>query len=103
MAVQSGRHLLNRNAAGNQWRNVREAAGLEEFTLHDLRHFCASGLIADGGDVVTVQRSIGHASRASRSTLCPPMAVRRRQDEDRSIGADACGPREPWGVCEDSG
>jgi integrase len=28
---------------------------------HDLRHFYASGLIADGCDVVTVQRSLGHS------------------------------------------
>ena len=35
---------------------------MEAFTLHDLRHFYASGLIASGGDVVTVQRSLGHSS-----------------------------------------
>ena len=29
--------------------------------LHDLRHFYASGLIAAGCDVVTVQRGLGHA------------------------------------------
>lgn len=29
--------------------------------MHDLRHFCASGLIAAGCDVVTVQRALGHA------------------------------------------
>ncbi|WP_416403468.1 tyrosine-type recombinase/integrase [Arthrobacter sp. LFS091] len=29
--------------------------------LHDLRHFYASGLIAAGCDVVTVQRALGHA------------------------------------------
>jgi Phage integrase family len=29
-------------------------------TLHDLRHFFASGLIASGCDVVTVQRAMGH-------------------------------------------
>jgi len=28
---------------------------------HDLRHFYASGLIAAGCDVVTVQRSLGHS------------------------------------------
>lgn len=33
-----------------------------EFTIHDLRHFYASGLIAAGCDVVTVQRALGHAS-----------------------------------------
>jgi integrase len=30
--------------------------------LHDLRHFYASGLIAAGCDVVTVQRALGHHS-----------------------------------------
>lgn len=31
------------------------------FTLHDLRHFYASGLIAAGCDVVTVQSALGHS------------------------------------------
>ncbi|MGX5655925.1 tyrosine-type recombinase/integrase [Geodermatophilus nigrescens] len=53
---------LTRNAAGHQWRQVRRAAGLEDYTLHDLRHFYASGLIAAGCDVVTVQRALGHSS-----------------------------------------
>jgi len=37
------------------------AAGQEGIPLHDLRHFYASGLIAAGYDVVTVQRALGHA------------------------------------------
>lgn len=35
---------------------------MDAFTLHDLRHFFASGLIADGCDVVTVQDALGHSS-----------------------------------------
>ena len=53
---------LNRSSAGHQWRQVRRAAGIGPFTLHDLRHFYASGLIASGCDVVTVQRALGHSS-----------------------------------------
>lgn len=53
---------MNRNSAGNQWRNLREQTGLEEFTLHDLRHFYTSALIAAGCDVATVQRALGHSS-----------------------------------------
>lgn len=62
----SGDGNLHRvDGAGNVWRQVRRAAGLPDaFTLHDLRHFYASGLIADGCDVVTVQRALGH-SKAS--------------------------------------
>lgn len=55
-------YVYNRNSAGNQWRRVRKQVGMEEFTLHDLRHFFASGLIAAGCDVVTVQHALGHSS-----------------------------------------
>jgi integrase len=57
-----GGALLNRGMAGHYWRQVRGASGLDDFTLHDLRHFYASGLIASGCDVVTVQRALGHSS-----------------------------------------
>lgn len=50
------------NAVAWRWRATRAAAGLEHIRLHDLRHFYASGLIAEGCDVVTVQRSLGHAT-----------------------------------------
>jgi len=39
---------------------VRQRAGLPMCTVHSLRHFYASGLIAAGCDVVTVQRALGH-------------------------------------------
>ena len=38
-----------------------EKVGMEVFTLHDLRHLFASGLIAAGCDVVTVQHALGHS------------------------------------------
>jgi exodeoxyribonuclease V alpha subunit len=41
------------------------AAGQEGIRLHDLRHFYASGLIAAGCDVVTVQRALGHAKAST--------------------------------------
>ena len=46
---------------GHRWRSTLKAAGLGGYRLHDLRHFYASGLIAAGCDVVTVQRALGHA------------------------------------------
>jgi integrase len=58
----NGPYPWNRNSAGNQWRRLRETVGMEEFTLHDLRHYYASGLIAAGCDVVTVQHALGHSS-----------------------------------------
>ena len=45
------------NAVNYRWRQTRKAAGTPSIRLHDLRHFYASGLIAAGCDVVTVQSS----------------------------------------------
>lgn len=59
--TQLGR-LWQRNSAGEEWRRIRKELGLPtEVTLHTLRHTFASNLIASGCDVVTVQRSLGHA------------------------------------------
>jgi integrase len=49
------------NLVDYRWRSTRTDAGTNH-RLHDLRHYFASGLIAAGCDVVTVQRAMGHAS-----------------------------------------
>ncbi len=46
------------NLVDYRWRSTRTDAGTTH-RLHDLRHYFASGLIAAGCDVVTVQRAIG--------------------------------------------
>jgi integrase len=43
------------------WQRTVAAAGVAGLHIHGLRHFYASGLIAAGCDVVTVQRALGHA------------------------------------------
>lgn len=54
------------NLVDYRWRSTRTDAGVT-FKLHELRHYFASGLIAAGCDVVTVQRAMGHA--AATTTL----------------------------------
>ena len=75
------------NAVTWRWRATRRAAGLERVRLHDLRHFYASGLIADGCDVVTVQRSLGHATATTTlntySHLWPTAGDRTRAAASR--------------------
>ena len=53
----------HQNTVSYWWRKTLAAAGLSGIRLHDLRHFYASGLIAAGCDVVTVQRALGHSRR----------------------------------------
>lgn len=91
--VHVARHALGRPAARGwepmydnaitwRWRATRQTAGLTGVRLHDLRHFFASGLIAEGCDVVTVQRALGHASATTTlntsSHLWPTAADRTR-------------------------
>jgi integrase len=52
----------HQNTVSYWWRKTLRDAGLKDIKLHDLRHFYASGLIAQGCDVVTVQRALGHAT-----------------------------------------
>jgi integrase len=83
--------IFNRNSTADRWRQVREASGIGEFTLHDLRHFYASGLIADGCDVVTVQRALGHAAPSitlnTYSHLWPTAEDKTRTAGSRLIAA----------------
>jgi integrase len=69
------------NTVGYWWRKTLREAGLSGIKLHDLRHFYASGLIAAGCDVVTVQRSLGHAKA---TTTLNTYAHLWRTAEDRT-------------------
>jgi integrase len=55
----------HQNEVGYWWRKTLQAAGLSGVKIHDLRHFYASGLIAAGCDVVTVQHALGHAKTST--------------------------------------
>lgn len=74
---------------GGRWR-ARHPGGP---TLHDLRHSCASGLIAAGCDVVTVQRALGHSSASITldvySHLWPTAEDRTRAAASRLMGTAA--------------
>lgn len=94
----------HQNTVGYWWRKTCKAAGIEGITLHDMRHFYASGLIAQGCDVVTVQRALGHAKPTTTLTtyahLWPTAEDRTRKAADslmRETFADqlrTTGPRE---------
>ncbi|MCC5580240.1 site-specific integrase [Microtetraspora sp. AC03309] len=47
-----------------RWRKARTQAGLEWLRLHDLRHACASYLLACGASPRTVMKTLGHSQIA---------------------------------------
>jgi integrase len=81
------------------WRKTLTASGLSAVKLHDLRHFYASGLIAHGCDVVTVQRALGHSSATTTlntySHLWPTA-------EDRTRKASEAMMKTSTGILADS-
>ncbi|HLM07327.1 MAG TPA: tyrosine-type recombinase/integrase [Blastococcus sp.] len=96
---------LHQNAVGHRWRTTLAAAGLSGVKLHDLRHFYASGLIASGCEVVTVQRALRHASATTTlntySHLWPTAGdrTRRAAEElfaDSGLGADSATSTSRW-------
>jgi integrase len=79
-----GKRAVPPGTIGPMWRKSRaKTAGCGGIHLHHLRHFYASGLIAAGCDVVTVQRALGHSSATvtlgTYSHLWPSAEDRTRQ------------------------
>jgi integrase len=81
--------LLHQNTVGHYWRMACKRTGVTGLTLHDCRHFYASGLIAAGCDVVTVQRALGHAKATTTlntySHLWPTAEDRTRRAADELL------------------
>jgi integrase len=81
----------HQNTVGYWWRKTLRDAGLSGIKLHDLRHFYASGLIAAGCDVVTVQRSLGQAKATTTlntyAHLWPTAEDRTRKAAESIISA----------------
>jgi integrase len=87
----------HQNTVAYWWRRARTRAGCPAVRLHDLRHFYASGLIAEGCDVVTVQRALGHRSATvTLSTYAHlwPSAEDRTRGAASSLIADVLGPAD---------
>jgi integrase len=82
---------IRRPHAGHVWRKAARHAEVEGRSFHDLRHLCASVLIARGASVKAVQRFLGHAS--AKVTL-DTYAHLWPDDEDRTRAAldDVLGP-----------
>lgn len=96
--TEAGQPIPRRQVA-HVWQKAAREAGVEGFSFHDLRHFCASVLIHRGSSVKTVQRFLGHASaRVTLDTyahLWPDDEDRTRSAIDEVLGAavsPACHP-----------
>jgi integrase len=91
----------HQNSVSERWRTTCRWAGLQGFTLHDLRHFYASGLIAAGCDVVTVQRALGHAQASTTLNVYAHLWP-SAEDRTRAGAADLMAIAQDSGPAADS-
>jgi integrase len=98
LLVTGDGRVVGPDTARHTWEATRKAAALPGYRLHDLRHYFASGLIASGCDVVTVQRALGHASPTitldTYAHLWPSAEDRTRSAASRLMTA-ALEPADP--------
>lgn len=53
---------INHEGLKSGFRRAREAAGMPDVHFHDLRHSCATIMLASGADLYTVAKILGHSS-----------------------------------------
>ena len=101
--------LHDRNSVGRALARLVELHGLRPATMHDLRHFYASALIAAGVPVPGVQAALGHASAATTlrvyAHLWPGADDVTRDAAARAFGEvrDQCGTGGGGGGAEGAG
>lgn len=69
------------------WNKAVKAAGMEDVTIHSLRHTYASFAIAQGADVKTLQMQLGHSSPSITLNTYTALWPERLDDVADAIGA----------------
>jgi integrase len=65
---------------------LRDELGLEGVRLHDLRHFNATNLLANGADIRTVSGRLGHADASTTLNIYAHFMEQADRDAATSIG-----------------
>jgi integrase len=86
-----GRPLLP-TTISKAWATFAERVGMPEVTFHALRHTHASQLIAQGVDIVTISKRLGHANPNVTLAVYAPIRDRRQQGG----GGDQRSARVDW-------
>jgi integrase len=89
----SGVEPLKPDSLGQAFGRLCRQAGVEGLTLHSLRHFSASMLIASGRDVRTIAGRLGHSDASTTLGVYAHMVEGRDQDAADYLGSLLAGRR----------
>jgi integrase len=71
------------------FRRAREAAGMAEIHFHDLRHSCATILLASGADLYTVAKVLGHSTIKMTERYAHHQIDAQRSALDKAFGGES--------------
>jgi integrase len=81
----SGGALRHQNFTRRVWRPALTRAGLEGLTIHGLRHFCVSALIASGASELEIMKQVGHEDIQTTYGTYGHMFPARREELARRL------------------
>lgn len=82
------------------FRRAREKAGMPEVHFHDLRHSCATILLASGADLYTVAKILGHTTIKTTERYAHHQVSAQRDALARAFGGEA--PKRAQGLVIDT-
>ena len=94
----SGMESIRPDSLGQAFGRLSRRLGLEGLTLHSLRHFSASTLMASGRDVRTIAGRLGHADASTTVRLYAHGVGGKDQDAADLLGA-ALSRAQPAAAC----
>lgn len=94
---ERGQPLYGPNVT-RQFQGILEAAGLPHMRFHDLRHSCASLLLAQGVPLSTIQEVLGHSSHAFTRDVYAHLSEELKRDAASAMDVALSPPRGSLGA-----
>lgn len=69
------------------WKTIRDAAGLQQYRIHDLRRTLASFMISTNSDIATVGRALGHTQAQTTQRYASMFPSVQREGTARAVRA----------------
>ncbi len=92
---ERGYPLRKSNFTRKIWDPIRKAAGIPNTRFHDLRHGCASLLLAQGTHPKVVQELLGHSSIELTLTTYSHLLPTMQESAAKAFDAVVAGRRAP--------